>query len=101
MKHIILGNGPAGVVAAETLAPCCVGLTTFCWSATKMHRRIRGWPFPICWKAISMSPVPICGKRQGISSLRIRTAAGRVVAVNAEKRTILFEDGHFESYDRS
>ena len=66
-----------------------------------MRRPIRGWPFPICWKAISTNRGTYLRKTDGhFDQLRIRQHHGRAVAVDSEKRTVLFADGHFEPYDR-
>jgi protoporphyrinogen oxidase len=42
MKHVIIGNGPAGVVAAETLRKIDPIATSHCL-AMSPSRRIRGW----------------------------------------------------------
>ena len=47
MKHLILGAGPAGVIAAETLRKAAPE-DEICSSATSPSRPIRAWRFPTC-----------------------------------------------------
>ena len=100
MKHIILGNGPAGVVAAETLrraAPSDEILLVGNEAAPPYSRMA----IPYLLEGNIDESGTYLRKTAGhFERLRIRQHVGRVVAVNAEKRTILFADGHFEGYDR-
>ena len=100
MKHIILGNGPAGVVAAETLrrvAPADDILLVGNEDEPPYSRMA----IPYLLEGNIDETGTYLRKTAGhFASLRIEQRRGRVVAVNTEKQTILFEDGHFESYDR-
>ena len=100
MKHIILGNGPAGVVAAETLrqaAPADEILLV----GNEPEPPYSRMAIPCLLEGNIDEAGTYLRKSDGhFESLGIRQKQGRAVAVNSEKRTILFDDGHFESYDR-
>ena len=100
MKHIILGNGPAGVVAAETLrraAPADDILLVGNESAPPYSRMA----IPYLLEGNIDESGTYLRKTDGhFEQLGIRQRRGRAVAVNAEKRTVLFDDGQFEDYDR-
>ncbi|NJD26073.1 MAG: NAD(P)/FAD-dependent oxidoreductase [Betaproteobacteria bacterium] len=100
MKHIILGNGPAGVVAAETLrraAPADDILLVGNEDAPPYSRMA----IPYLLEGKIDEAGTYLRKTDGhFDSLRIRQLRGRAVAVDPEKRTVLFADGHFEGYDR-
>ena len=100
MKHIILGNGPAGVVAAETLrraAPADEILLVGNEEAPPYSRMA----IPYLLEGNIDESGTYLRKADGhFAGLGIGQHRGRAVAVNSEKQTILFDDGHFESYDR-
>ncbi len=100
MKHIILGNGPAGVVAAETLrhaAPDDDILLVGNEDAPPYSRMA----IPYLLEGnIDERGTYLRKADDHFAKLRIRQRRGRVVAVNTGKQTILFDDGHFEPYDR-
>ena len=100
MKHIILGNGPAGVVAAETLrrtAPNDEILLVGNEAAPPYSRMA----IPYLLEGNIDESGTYLRKTAGhFAQLRIGERRGRAVAVNTEKHTILFDDGHFENYDR-
>jgi len=100
MKHIILGNGPAGVVAAETLrrvAPADEILLVGNEDEPPYSRMA----IPYLLEGnIDETGTYLRKTADHFASLRITQRRGRVVAVNTEKQTILFEDGQFEGYDR-
>lgn len=100
MKHIILGNGPAGVVAAETLRRAAPGddILLVGHEAAPPYSRMA---IPYLLEGNIDESGTYLRKAEGhFDSLCIRQWRGRAVAVNAEKRTVLFDDGHFEDYDR-
>lgn len=100
MKHIILGNGPAGVVAAETLRRAAPGddILLVGHEAAPPYSRMA---IPYLLEGNIDESGTYLRKAEGhFDSLCIRQRRGRAVAVNAEKRTVLFDDGHFEDYDR-
>ena len=100
MKHIILGNGPAGVIAAETLrraAPhdeiMLVGN-----EAEPPYSRMA---IPYLLEGnIDESGTYLRKSADHFEHLNIRQHRGRAAALNTEKRTVLFDDGHFEGFDR-
>ena len=100
MKHIILGNGPAGVVAAETLRHAAPGddiLLVGNEDAPPYSRMA----IPYLLEGNIDERGTYLRKADGhFEQLRIRQRNGRAVAVDSEKRTVLFADGHFENYDR-
>ena len=100
MKHIILGNGPAGVVAAETLrraAPTDRILLVGNEDAPPYSRMA----IPYLLEGnIDERGTYLRKDDEHFAKLCIEQLRGRAVAVDAEKRTVLFADGHFESYDR-
>ena len=100
MKHIILGNGPAGVVAAETLrrvSPADEILLVGNEDEPPYSRMA----IPYLLEGdIDESGTYLRKADDHFAALGIGQHRGRAVAVNSEKQTILFDDGHFESYDR-
>ena len=100
MKHIIIGNGPAGVVAAETLRQAAPGddiLLVGNESAPPYSRMA----IPYLLEGNIDESGTYLRKASGhFEQLAIRQHLGRVVTVNPENGTILFADGHFEHYDR-
>lgn len=100
MKHLILGNGPAGVVAAETLrkaAPHDEIVMVGHEDAPPYSRMA----IPYLLEGnIDESGTYLRKGADHFERLRVRQMRGRAVALNTEKRTVLFDDGHFESYDR-
>jgi len=100
MKHIILGNGPAGVVAAETLRRAAPedDILLVGNEAAPPYSRMA---IPYLLEGnIDESGTYLRKTDDHFEQLRIGQRRGRAVAVNAEKGTILFDDGHFEAYDR-
>ena len=100
MKHIILGNGPAGVVAAETLRRAAPGddiLLVGNEDAPPYSRMA----IPYLLEGnIDERGTYLRKADDHFAKLRIQQRRGRAVAVDTGKRTILFDDGHFEPYDR-
>ena len=99
MKHIILGNGPTGVVAAETLRRAAPGddILLVGNEAAPPYSRMA---IPYLLEGnIDESGTYLRKSADHFERLGIRQRRGRAVAVNTEKRTVLFDDGHFEGYD--
>jgi len=100
MKHIILGNGPAGVVAAETLrraSPTDDILLVGNEDAPPYSRMA----IPYLLEGnIDESGTYLRKTPSHFDNLHIRQLCARAVAVNAEKSTVLFDDGLFEDFDR-
>ncbi|MGA8879752.1 MAG: FAD-dependent oxidoreductase, partial [Azonexus sp.] len=100
MKHIILGNGPAGVVAAETLRHAAPGDDILLVGSEDAPPYSR-MAIPYLLEGNIDERGTYLRKTEGhFDRLRIRQRHGRAVAVDSEKRTVLFADGHFEPYDR-
>ena len=100
MKHIILGNGPTGVVAAETLrraAPEDDILLAGNEDAPPYSRMA----IPYLLEGdIDEAGTYLRKAPNHFDKLRIRQRRGLAVSVNTKKRSVLFGDGHFENYDR-
>ncbi|MBI4757316.1 MAG: NAD(P)/FAD-dependent oxidoreductase [Betaproteobacteria bacterium] len=100
MKHLILGNGPAGVVAAEALRkadPAAEIALVGCEDAPPYSRMA----IPYLLEGNIVESGTYLRKTPGhFSRLGIRELRARAVALDADKRTLLFDDGHFESFDR-
>ncbi|MEQ1518578.1 MAG: FAD-dependent oxidoreductase [Usitatibacteraceae bacterium] len=100
MKHIILGNGPCGVVAAETLraaGPNDDILLVGNEDAPPYSRMA----IPYLLEGNIDEAGTYLRKSPGhFEGLRIKQRRGLVVSVNDKKNTVLFDDGHFEHYDR-
>lgn len=100
MKHIILGNGPAGVVAAEALRSAAPQDDILLAGNEDVPPYSR-MAIPYLLEGNIDESGTYLRKAPGhFSQQGIRQHCGRAVAVNTEKRTVLFADGHFESYDR-
>lgn len=100
MKHVILGNGPAGVVAAETLrraAPADEIVMVGSEDAPPYSRM--AIPY-LLEENIDESGTYLRKTPGHFERLRVRELAGRAVALDTGAQRILFADGHFESYDR-
>jgi NADPH-dependent 2,4-dienoyl-CoA reductase/sulfur reductase-like enzyme len=100
MKHVILGNGPTGVVAAETLrraAPDDDILLVGNEAAPPYSRMA----IPYLLEGhIDESGTYLRKSADHFTQLRIGQRRNRAVAVNTEKRTVLFDNGDFEDFDR-
>ncbi|WP_018990436.1 NAD(P)/FAD-dependent oxidoreductase [Aromatoleum toluclasticum] len=100
MKHVILGNGPAGVVAAETLrraAPADEILMVGSENAPPYSRM--AIPY-LLEENIDESGTWLRKAPEHFRRLNIGELRARAVSLDTDKRRILFQDGHFEDYDR-
>ena len=100
MKHVILGNGPAGVVAAEALrqaAPADDILLVGSEEAPPYSRM--AIPY-LLEENIDESGTWLRKSPDHFEKLRIRELRGRAVSLDTGRRRILFDDGHFEPWDR-
>ncbi|MBW7861132.1 MAG: NAD(P)/FAD-dependent oxidoreductase [Rhodocyclaceae bacterium] len=100
MKHVILGNGPAGVVAAEALreaAPRDEIVMVGCEDTPPYSRMA----IPYLLEGNIDEPGTYLRKRAyHFEALRVRELRARAVSVDSTARTVLFADGSRESYDR-
>lgn len=100
MKHIILGNGPAGVVAAETLRRAAPN-DDILLVGNEPEPPYSRMAIPYLLEGnIDEAGTYLRKSADHFHGLRIRQKLGRAVALNADKRTVLFDDGHFEDYDK-
>ena len=100
MKHLILGNGPAGVVAAEALRRAAPRDEIVMVGSEHLPSYSR-MAIPYLLEGNIDESGTYLRKTPGhFDALGVRLLDGRAVAVDAAKQTVLFADGHFESYDR-
>ncbi len=100
MKHIILGNGPAGVVAAETLRRAAP-VDDILLVGNEAEPPYSRMAIPYLLEGnIDESGTYLRKSANHFDNLGIRQHRGRAVALNIDKRKVLFDDGHFEDYDR-
>ncbi|HYD97222.1 MAG TPA: FAD-dependent oxidoreductase [Noviherbaspirillum sp.] len=100
MRHVIIGNGPAGVIAAETLrkhAPdhdivLIGGETEQPYSRMAIPQLLAGH--------ISETGTYLRRDRDYFSRLRVRMVAGRAEHVSSRTRTVKMEDGSAIEFDR-
>ncbi|MEJ2455580.1 MAG: FAD-dependent oxidoreductase [Candidatus Thiodiazotropha sp.] len=100
MKHLILGNGPAGVIAAETLrrydADCDIMMAGSEDAPPYSRMAI---PY-LLEENIDESGTYLRKSPDHYDNLGIRQLRGRAVSLDTDQRKVLFQDGHSESYDR-
>jgi NAD(P)H-nitrite reductase large subunit len=100
MKHLILGNGPTGVVAAETLraaAPNDEIVMVGCEDAPPYSRMA----IPYLLEGNIDEAGTYLRKEAGhFDRLKVRQLNGRAVSLDAPAKKVLFADGHFETFDR-
>ena len=100
MKHLILGNGPAGVVAVETLrkaAPRDEIVMVGCENEPSYSRMA----IPYLLEGnIDESGTWLRKTPDHFERLGVRQSNGRAVAVDTQQSRGIFGDGHFEAYDR-
>ena len=100
MKHLILGNGPAGVVAAEALRRAAPRDEIVMVGSEHLPSYSR-MAIPYLLEGNIDESGTYLRKTPGhFDALGVRLLDGRAVAVDAAKQTVLFADGHFETYDR-
>ena len=99
-RHVIIGNGPAGMIAAETLrknAPdddilLIGGETEAPYSRMAIPHLLAG--------ETSEAGLALCKDRVAFERLCIRERRGRVVHVSTRTRTVKMEDGDAIPFDR-
>lgn len=100
MKHLILGNGPAGVIAAETLRkadPTCEITMVGAEDAPPYSRM--AIPYLLVGN-IDEQGTYIRKDPGYFESLRITNKLGRAESVDPATKTVKFTDGSEESYDK-
>lgn len=100
MKHLILGNGPAGVIAAETLRkadPNCEITMVGAEDAPPYSRMA----IPYLLEGnIEESGTYLRKDAAHYTSQKIINKVGKAVSVDAQAKQVKFEDGSSESYDK-
>ncbi|HET8542557.1 MAG TPA: FAD-dependent oxidoreductase [Anaeromyxobacter sp.] len=100
MRHVILGNGPAGVIAAEIIrkhAPADEIVLVGAEPGPPYSRM--AIPYLLTGK-IDETGTWLRKEPEHFDRLGIRMKAGRARAVDAGKRTVAFEDGGELGFDR-
>ncbi|MBI5109451.1 MAG: NAD(P)/FAD-dependent oxidoreductase [Rhodocyclales bacterium] len=100
MKHVIIGNGPAGVVAAEALrkADAAAEIVLIGAEPEPAYSRMA---IPYLLEGNIDESGTWLRKTEGhFARLRIRELQARVVSMNTTQRKLLLADGQFETYDR-
>jgi len=100
MKHVIIGAGPAGVIAAETLrtldAACEIRI--FGEESEKPYSRM-ALPYLLA-RNVGEDGTHLRHAEQHFSERAIDVQQQRVVSVDASARTLALENGNTENYDR-
>ncbi|WP_374246585.1 NAD(P)/FAD-dependent oxidoreductase [Zoogloea sp.] len=100
MKHLILGNGPAGVVAAEALRRAAPRDEIVMVGSESLPPYSR-MAIPYLLEGNIDESGTYLRKTPGhFDTLGVRQLNGRAVALDVARQTVLFADGHFETYDR-
>lgn len=99
-RHVIIGNGPAGVVAAETLrrADAEAGITLIGDEAEPPYSRM-AIPYLLMGK-IDEAGTYLRKDAEHFERLRIRMLFGRVTAIDSGARMLSLADGSVLPYDR-
>ena len=100
MKHVIIGNGPAGVVAAEALrqADAAAEIVLIGAEPEPAYSRM-AIPY-LLEGSINESGTWLRKTEGHFAGLRIRELQARVVSMDTAQRKLLLSDGQFETYDR-
>jgi len=100
MKHLILGNGPTGVVAAEALRRADPESEIVMAGAEDAPPYSR-MAIPYLLEGnIDESGTYLRKTRGHFEALGIRELQGRAVSLDTQAKKVLFADGHFETFDR-
>ncbi len=100
MKHLILGNGPTGVIAAETLRSADPAAEIVMAGAEPEPPYSR-MAIPYLLEGDIDEAGTYLRKTPGhFDALKIRQRVGHAVSLNVETRSVLFHDGVHETYDR-
>jgi NAD(P)H-nitrite reductase large subunit len=100
MKHVILGAGPAGVIAAETIrknAP--LDQIVIIGDEPEAPYSRMAIPYLLMGK-VGESGTHLRHGADHYGQLRIALKRGRAKAVDAEQRRVVLEDGSVEAFDR-
>ncbi|HRI93128.1 MAG TPA: FAD-dependent oxidoreductase, partial [Accumulibacter sp.] len=100
MRHLIIGNGPAGVVAAETLrrADAQAEITLLGDEAEPPYSRM-AIPYLLSGK-IGEAGTYLRKDADHFERLRIKLLHGRAAALDAGQQTVTLSDGSTLAWDR-
>lgn len=100
MKHVVLGAGPAGVIAAETLRRADPGtaVTLVCGEAEAPYSRM-ALPYLLA-EDVGEDGTHLRHGEGHYDSLGIELRQGRVASIAPDKGEVTLEDGNSLSYDR-
>lgn len=100
MKHVVLGAGPAGVIAAETLRRADPGatVTLVCGEAEAPYSRM-ALPYLLA-EDVGEDGTHLRHGEGHYDSLGIELRQGRVASIAPDKGKVTLEDGNNLSYDR-
>ncbi|MBI5921759.1 MAG: NAD(P)/FAD-dependent oxidoreductase [Betaproteobacteria bacterium] len=100
MKHVIIGNGPAGVIAAETLRKLDSG-AEIVLIGNEQEPAYSRMAIPYLLEGNIDESGTYLRKTPGhFSSHHIGENRSRVIAVKPALHKVLLEDGQYETYDR-
>jgi NADPH-dependent 2,4-dienoyl-CoA reductase/sulfur reductase-like enzyme len=100
MKHLILGNGPTGVIAAEILRRADPkGEIVMVGSEPEPPYSRMAIPY-LLEGHIDEAGTYLRKTPDHYARLRIQERRGRAVSLDTDRRSVLFHDGVKESYDR-
>lgn len=100
MKHLILGNGPTGVVAAETLRNADPK-AEIVLAGSEPEPPYSRMAIPYLLEGgIDEAGTYLRKEKAHFDNLRIAQRLGRAVALDIDARSVLFHDGARETYDR-
>lgn len=100
MKYLILGNGPTGVIAAETLRQADpAGQIVMAGSENAPPYSRMAIPY-LLEGNINESGTYLRKRAGHFESLGITLKSGRAVSLDQDRQRVLFHDGSHEDYDR-
>jgi NAD(P)H-nitrite reductase large subunit len=99
MKHLIIGNGPAGVLAAETLRLQSADDITLLGDEPEPAYSRMAIPYLLCGK-IGEQGTWLRKDPQHFSRLRIVEERGRAAFIDTAARCVRLQDGRSLAYDR-
>lgn len=100
MKHLILGNGPTGVIAAETLRQADPS-SEIVLLGSEPEPPYSRMAIPYLLEGnIGEDGTYLRKDPQHFAELRVQLRQGRAVALDTEQQSVLLDDGSRETYDR-
>lgn len=100
MKHLVLGNGPAGVVAVEALRKAAPNDEIVMAGSEDVPPYSRMAIPYLLEDNIDESGTYLRKSPGHFENMRVRELRGRAVSLEMDAKRVLFADGHFEDFDR-